>query len=152
MGATKKQRGTRIISTMIDGARYEMNTLPSDVGIKAVLQCVRLFGSAYVSSVDDFDLSLLVQKLDDQEMLDWIGVMITGLGCDGIDVEFNEHFSANYGELLSVLKWSCEENFKSFFGGAPDLQKFMDLAKKKGRQAPLQRATDETPAPRTLIS
>jgi hypothetical protein len=41
--------------------------------------------------------------------------LLEGLTVDGELVDFKEHFSANYGTWLKVVKFALTENFSSFF-------------------------------------
>ncbi len=35
-----------------------------------------------------------------------------------VAVDFDEHFSRNYGELIDVVQWALEMNFSSFLDGS----------------------------------
>ena len=43
--------------------------------------------------------------------------MLDELQIDGNEVDIEEYFAANYGELIEILEFSLKENFSSFFMG-----------------------------------
>lgn len=56
-----------------------------------------------VESIDSIDVESLVKELLD------------GITIDGIEVNLDEYFMANYGLLLEIVAFSLQENFQSFF-------------------------------------
>jgi len=56
-----------------------------------------------VESIDSIDVESLVKELLD------------GITIDGIEVDLDEYFMANYGLLLEIVAFSLQENFQSFF-------------------------------------
>lgn len=60
---------------------------------------------------------LLCEQLDQAQIEDLIVVLLEDFNVDGKDVDIDDYFSANYGELVEVLEFSLKENFKSFFTG-----------------------------------
>jgi len=60
---------------------------------------------------------LLCEQLDKAQIEDLIIVLLEDLSIDGKDVNIDDYFAANYGELVEILEFSLKENFGSFFTG-----------------------------------
>lgn len=54
--------------------------------------------------------------LSDQEFSDMLGALLKEMTVDGREVNFDDYFAANYGELFQVISFALQENFSSFFG------------------------------------
>jgi hypothetical protein len=97
----------------LKGGGLDLGSLPVEVMASAI--------SALLADAGKADVAQLIQRL------------LSGLELDKRPVDFNTHFSANYGDLIPLIGWSMEINFSSFFGESPSLQ---DLASRLGVKAP----------------
>lgn len=128
--------------TLDSGAKYQINVLNAWEGIrlgnqiKSVL--LPLFGGTVdgINQTEDFiskstpftDMAIvLCDQLDKIQLEGVIGALLKGLTYQEVgqipkDInpqgkDFENHFMANYGELLEVLAFSMKENFGSLFTG-----------------------------------
>jgi hypothetical protein len=83
--------GVLMDSSTEDSLYVEEKTLCTDVAV------------AIVSQLDQLDF--------EQTILD----LLAGMTCNGQPIEFNSHFAAKYGLLLTCVEWSIVENFGDFF-------------------------------------
>lgn len=58
---------------------------------------------------------IICDQIDKIGIEDLILKLTEGMFIDGNPVEFNQYFSANYGELVEILEFALRENFGSFF-------------------------------------
>ena len=116
---------------VINGKKYVIQMLPAMQGVslaKRILKSVvPLLGMwADGEKKEDFilpeednlfaELALMFNsKLDELNVEEVIAALVSGLTCDGKEVEFNTHFRQNYSELLLVLEEALRGNFGSFF-------------------------------------
>lgn len=59
----------------------------------------------------------LCEQLDKVQIENLITVLLEDLTIDGKEVDYEEYFAANYGELIEILEFSLRENFNTFFTG-----------------------------------
>lgn len=57
----------------------------------------------------------LTMQLDNFDILEIIKELLSETAIDNQEVDFDEYFMANYGELVAVLEFALKENFQSFF-------------------------------------
>jgi hypothetical protein len=57
----------------------------------------------------------LSNRLDGNSLVSISGTLLAGLEVNGKEVDFDEHFKANYGSWAKVIKFALMENFESFF-------------------------------------
>lgn len=144
MAQAGKTRGTRCVTTTIGSDTYMLNTMPTREGLKVVMAAARFLGSSFDLEVQDFDLAKLALQLDDSTLA-LAERVLEGLSCNDAEVDFDDHFSGNYGTLIKVLVWACKENFSSFFDGAPvSIQKLATM----GAQELKAKASQLTPVNR----
>tara|TARA_R110002126_G_scaffold34517_7_gene106823 strand:+ start:582 stop:971 length:390 start_codon:yes stop_codon:yes gene_type:complete len=60
---------------------------------------------------------ILCSQIDKAQIENLITVLLQDLYIEGQEVDVEEYFAANYGELVEILEFSLEVNFKSFFMG-----------------------------------
>ena len=60
---------------------------------------------------------ILCGQIDKVQIENLIQVMLQDLYVEGEEVNIEEYFSANYGELIEILEFSLKVNFESFFMG-----------------------------------
>lgn len=59
----------------------------------------------------------LCEQLDKVQIENLITVLLEDMTIDGKEVDYEEYFAANYGELIEILEFSLRENFNTFFTG-----------------------------------
>lgn len=113
----------------LDDVKYEIKLLPASDGIVMAKEIVKLVSPVLGSLVDgtrthaEFgdatvftDAALyLCSQLDKADVLEMIYALLNNLKVNGVEVEFDEAFKANYGNLVEVVKFAMEGNFSSFF-------------------------------------
>lgn len=57
----------------------------------------------------------ITARLDRLDMPNTVRDLFQGLACNGQQVNFDEHFRGNLGEMLLVLEFALKENFGDFF-------------------------------------
>jgi hypothetical protein len=74
------------------------------------------------------DMSLVVcQQLEKAEVHNLIFELLKSLEVDNKQVDLDEYFAANYGEMVEVLEFALRENFQSFFTGNGMKQRFQKV-------------------------
>lgn len=58
---------------------------------------------------------LLVRQMDQVDVVDTIKLLLNQSSCNGVAIDFDQHFAANYGKLMSLVEFALEVNFKDFF-------------------------------------
>lgn len=118
--------------TVISGHKYEIYPLDAVTGYQLLLRIVKALGPGMagmlkgvaleqIVSLDlralKFDELLLgvVSNMDPHEYEAITMKLIDGLKRDDSPVIFQRDFQANYGELMSVLKWVLKENYGGLF-------------------------------------
>lgn len=72
------------------------------------------------------EMSLTVCKqLEKAEVGSLVFTLLEGLEVDNSDVDLDEYFTANYGEMIEILEFALKENFQSFFTGDAIKQRFL---------------------------
>jgi hypothetical protein len=59
----------------------------------------------------------VLSRLQHQETIDFLLLLLEGLRKNDREVDFNTEFAANYGTLTRVVGWALKENFGSFLEG-----------------------------------
>ncbi len=59
----------------------------------------------------------LCGQIEKVQIEDLIVLLLDDMQINGKDVDINDYFAANYGQLVEVLEFSLRENFSSFFTG-----------------------------------
>jgi hypothetical protein len=114
------------------GIEVSIQKLPMSKGINVAKELICLIAPTIGSAVDGVrhddlihgapksfsDLALvLVTQLDKVDILELIQLLLAGLLIDGDEVDIEEYFSGNYGELLEIMEFALRENFQTFFIG-----------------------------------
>ena len=111
----------------INGKEVTIFLLPASKGLvtakklsQVLLPTIGAFADG--TSGDGLDLSMpaaiLVDSLDSLDVMAIVSILLEQMCVDGREVNFDEYFMANYGELFEVIKFALEENFSSFFTGS----------------------------------
>jgi hypothetical protein len=126
----------------IDGHEYQVTQFPAMQGIRNAITLAKLFGSSIggaigagsVSEVMNMDISGMVagifEKLDETETTKLILKLLSNTHRNRQEmneVNFNNAYAANYGELVNALKFVLEVNYGGFMGA-------LALAKNTGDQ------------------
>jgi hypothetical protein len=117
-------------SAKINGKVYKVIPLGASDGLVVWENLLSLLGPSIGVGIDSFNhneiidgspttfseaVLLLQRKLDGTQLVNYSEELFTGLKCDGDDVDWNTHFSANYGDWMQVMMLAMKENFQSFF-------------------------------------
>lgn len=107
----------------INGTTYIIQPLLPKVGRKVLMRLVRILGPAFEAIEKGDPIATLMKALSDEEVdfLTDAFVDTTRIQKGGGEVplkgQFDNHFAANYGEMLLWL-WACiQTNFSSFLEG-----------------------------------
>jgi len=113
---------------MINGNEWEVLPWDGMHGLKMQAKLGRVIGPVLGSaggseSVMDADvqsvITALADRIDERETPELIRAMLHGTSVEGKDITidrvFNEHFSANYGELYQGLMFIVQVNFGDLF-------------------------------------
>lgn len=118
--------------TLSSGAKFKVKKLRMSVGIKIAKKLNKVIlpllgGTIDGLKHDDYihgapksfsNLALLLcEQIDEAQVEDLIVVLLDGLTINNDEVDIDDYFAANYGELVEILEFSLRENFKSFFTG-----------------------------------
>lgn len=121
-------------SIEIDGKVYKIDLLKAGDGIELWEELMKIVLPSVGSGLDAlrssgqrdelFDgpsttiteiMIHLSNKLDGTR-LKWVSDELLGdMTCDGVPVDFDEHFKGNYGTWLKLIRFALTENFSSFF-------------------------------------
>ena len=121
------------VGTTIQGDAYVIKLLPAMQGVSLCNRLFRTFVPAIGAWLDGDKREGLILPEDDTmfseithilaknfETLgieDVIRAICSGLTCNGVEVDFDNHFRGKYDTLLLVLEVALKENFGSFFTG-----------------------------------
>lgn len=139
----------------IGDKRYEIKFLPASDGITMAKELVKLLTPVLGSLVDGTreaaqfgdarvfsDAAVyFCANLDKADVLSMMKALLADLKVNGKDADFDTTFSANYGDLVEVVKFAMEGNFSSFFtSGAlkQTLAGLLTLLSKAQAEAPVE--------------
>ena len=60
---------------------------------------------------------VVFDKLSEKDLVEIIAKLLKELAVNGRQVNIDEYFAGNYGEMLAVVGFALQENFGSFFDG-----------------------------------
>jgi len=116
-------------STVINGRTYKVVPLMAEEGLIVWENLLALLGPSIGVGIDSFNhneiidgspttfseaILVLQRKLDGSQLVNYSRELLTGLQCDGEEVDWNKHFSANYGDWTQVILFAMKENFQTF--------------------------------------
>ena len=58
---------------------------------------------------------LLVRQMDQVDVVDTMKLLLNQSTCNGVAIDFDQHFAAKYSRLISLVEFALEANFKDFF-------------------------------------
>ena len=92
------------------------------LGLAKKLSSIILPSIGAFMSGDDVDFmdiaDSLVNHIEALDLQGLIDKLLNGVLCDGMEINFDQHFMANYGELTEIIAFALKENFGSFFTSA----------------------------------
>lgn len=116
--------GNRVRTKEINGKTFQIHLLSASNGIiiaqKLSSIVATMMGSTSSDEIDiDFSkiATALSTNISEKELLEILGKLLKDMAIDQKAVNFDEYFSGNYGELISVITFALQENFGSFFEG-----------------------------------
>ena len=124
--------GSRVRKKEIKGKEVQIYLLRAGDGI-AIAQklssiVASFLGSAGMDGSSDgvtIDFSKIAEALSkylsEKELIEIITKLLKEMTINGSQVNFDEYFSGNYGELLAIMSFALQENFGSFFDGMATL-------------------------------
>ena len=113
---------------------WTVGQFTASIGLRLWTRLIKLVGpslgtaaAAFGEGLDtEFDASILgkaveelTKKLDENDVLDLVQRLLSQTQIDNRKVNFDLDFAGNYMELLKVLLFVLEVNYKSFFSGLP---------------------------------
>jgi hypothetical protein len=117
-------------SKTINGKVYKIKPLCARDGLVVWENLISLLGPSVGIGIDSFNhneiidgspttfseaMLLLQRKLDGTQLVNYSEELFVGLKCDGDEVDWNTHFSSNYGDWMQVMILAMKENFQTFF-------------------------------------
>jgi hypothetical protein len=114
------------------GKKFSVRILPMTEGISVAKKLLSVIAPTTGSALDGLQhddilhgapkslstlAMILCNQIDKVQVENLIIVLLQDLYIDNQEVNIDEYFAANYGELIEVLEFSLEVNFKSFFMG-----------------------------------
>lgn len=95
------------------------------------------FDAQFSDALDGLKFStvatVFIENLEDLEIDDILEeVVFSKLIINGQDANIDDHFQANLGEMLDVVAWALEVNFKSLFLGSTLVSKMLSKLKGMG--------------------
>jgi len=129
--------------TQINGKKFRIHLLPAITkGIPIARRLLNVIAPAVGGTLDGMrhddlihgvpktftEMSLVVcQQLEKAEVHNLIFELLKNLEVDDKQVDLDEYFAANYGEMVEVLEFALRENFQSFFTGNGMKQRFQKV-------------------------
>lgn len=126
-----------------NGKKVRVKLLPAvSVGIPVARRLMDIIAPVVGGSLDgmkhdDFihgaprtftEMAMTVCKqLEKAEVGSLVFTLLEGLEVDNTDVDLDEYFTANYGEMVEILEFALKENFQSFFTGDAIKQRFLKM-------------------------
>lgn len=114
------------------GKKFSVRILPMTEGIavaKKLLNVIAPTTGAALDGLQHDDIlhgapkslsnlaMILCSQIEKAQIENLITVLLQDFYVEGDEVDIDNYFAGNYGELIEVLEFSLEVNFKSFFMG-----------------------------------
>ena len=128
--------------TLENGKKIQIKVLRATAGIAVAKKLMNVIAPALGGAADGMrhddlihgaptsftHLALtLCDQIDKVQIEDLISVLLEDMTVDGKDIEFDDYFAANYGELIEILEFSLRENFATFFTGKGMKARFLKV-------------------------
>lgn len=125
---------------------YQIELLPAKAGFSMAMKLskvlIPLLGSGFDAFEEDSEggftrMSLIVvEQMEQVDMAAIVDDLLEGMAVNGQTVNFDDHFRANYGELVEVITFAMKENFSSFFEAKGLTARFSEIKNKMLPAAP----------------
>lgn len=134
----------RIKTKTIQGKQYQIYLLPATEGIGMAKRLASTFlpflGEFYENiangSIDFQAMAVaLVGELEDYDIISDVKRLLRETAVDGNEVDFDNYYMANYGELVEAVAFAIKENFSSFFAAKGLFANLMPKLKVEATQA-----------------
>lgn len=109
-------------TTLKSGKELQIYLLPALKGYTLAKEIASLALptlSVMIDNGDDVSLTqaaaILVASLENVDEQAFIKALLANFSIDGQEVDIDEYFAGNYGELNEILLFALKENFSSFF-------------------------------------
>ena len=147
-----------IVSKKIDGVKYELQLLNTSRAfitgqklIKLSLPSAGAIADELMSETDEFYDSqtfttiamLILRQMEEVDVLEIIKELLEDLTADGEKVDFEKHFRAEMGVLVSVVEFALRENYSSLFTST-SLMKKLTAYMKEFQTRQVQNETEQT--------
>lgn len=87
----------------------------------------------------------LLGQMEAVDTLDLIQEILEDVECDGKEIDFDDHFKGNLGQLMSVIEFALKENFGSLFTDSSLIQKLQIFMQGFKSQSRTQEPTEDQP-------
>lgn len=110
--------------TTINEKQYQIYLLPTGEGLRIAKTLAQTFlpmwgeflGAYNTGELDYHSLALaLVTELESFDVEALTRRLLKELSVNGAEINFDEYFRGNYGELVEITAFAIKENFGSFF-------------------------------------
>lgn len=114
----------KIKQTTINGKEFQIYLLRAGEGVLLAKKLSGLVAS-FLTTNDEGEVTIdfskiaegLSESLSEKDFVEIINKLLKELAVDGRQINFDDYFSGNYGELVQILSFAIQENFGSFFEG-----------------------------------
>lgn len=125
----KAQKDKLYATTAINNKQFRIKKLPALKGLQISTRLAKIILPLAGGTFDGLKADTTFQtprnfthlaltlcdQIDNINLEDLSLQLLNDLYVDGNPVDFDEYFSANYGEFVEVLAFALQENFSSFF-------------------------------------
>lgn len=135
-----KQAGLATVT--INDDSYTVHLLPTTIGLAMSLEIGKLLMPSLGAGIDGFrhdeilhgapttfaDLGkLLVLQMGEVKIVEMVKALLSKSEINGKQLDFEKHFSGNYGALIQLVEFALRENFESFFTESGLQTRFVQL-------------------------
>lgn len=99
----------------VNGKAVQFYMLPATKGFTTAMKLMKVMSNATEDSGINEMLTAVIDSLGDAEIMVIIADLMREMTIEGNQIDFDEYFMGNYGELVQILAVVLKENFGSFF-------------------------------------
>ena len=128
----------------IQGQQYQIYLIPAGEGLRMAKTLAQTFlplwgqfmTSAQEGNLDYSELAIsLVGELDTFDVETLVRRLLKECTVDGKEVDFDQYFMGNYGELVEIVAFAIQKNFSSFFAAKGLLGSLLPKGSKESHKA-----------------